>query len=138
MVDSQRIAARFELLDKFLSVLRKLSRKPIDTYLHDSVLIGSSRYYLQVAIECCLDVAAHVIAAQQFRAPRDYADTFQVLEEENIITPELGLRLKQMAKFRNRLVHLYGEIDDRVVHRIMHEDLGDLEQFKAIVLNRFA
>jgi uncharacterized protein YutE (UPF0331/DUF86 family) len=49
----------------------------------------------------------------------------------------LCLRLKQMAKFRNRLVHLYGEIDDRVVHRIMQEDLGDLKQFKAIVLKKF-
>ena len=73
-------------------------------------MIGSAKYYLQVSIECCLDVTNHIIASEHFRAPKDYADSFMVIEEEGLVSDELGKRLRQMAKFRNRLVHLYGEM----------------------------
>lgn len=137
MVDPEKIATKFEMLDGFLEVLGRLSKTEVETYLADPVLIGSMRYYLQVSIECCLDVASHVISSERYRAPKNYADTFNVLEEKGIIEPKLAHKLRQMTKFRNRLVHLYGEIDDRAVYRIAHEDLKDISVFKSIILNKF-
>jgi len=137
MVDQEKITAKFEMLDGFLEILGRLSKTDMKKYLEDPVLIGSMRYYLQVSIECCLDVASHVISSERFRAPKDYADTFNVLEEKKIIEPELAHRLRQMAKFRNRLVHLYGEIDDRAVYRIACEDLNDIQTFRDSILNKF-
>ena len=67
----------------------------------------------------------------------DYADTFSVLEEENIIAPELSHKLRHMAKFRNRLVHLYGEMDDRAVYHIAADNLQDIEEFKILIIRRF-
>ncbi|MFH0959442.1 MAG: HepT-like ribonuclease domain-containing protein [Pseudomonadota bacterium] len=49
----------------------------------------------------------------------------------------MSTRLRQMAKFRNRLVHLYGEIDDRKVHAIIQTDLGDIERFRTLIMKRF-
>ena len=138
MVVLKKVVTKFEMLDQFLGVLRGLSQTELETYLKDVVLIGSMRYYLQVSIECCLDVAAHVISSERYRAPKDYADTFMVLEENGVIPEELGHRLRQMAKFRNRLVHLYGEIDDQAVYRIAREDLGDIEAFKIAILKKFS
>jgi len=34
-----------------------------------------------------------------------------------------------MARFRNRLIHLYGEIDDEKVHEIMKTRLNDFKKF---------
>jgi uncharacterized protein YutE (UPF0331/DUF86 family) len=90
-----------------------------------------------VSIECCLDVANHIIASEQFRAPKDYADSFKVIEEEEIVNNDLGQRLRQMAKFRNRLVHLYSEIDDSYVYQFMNENLNDIEEFKSIIIKRY-
>ncbi|MFW6284084.1 MAG: type VII toxin-antitoxin system HepT family RNase toxin [Desulfosalsimonas sp.] len=137
MVDLEKISAKFEMLDGFLEILGRLSKTDMEKYLEDPVLIGSMRYYLQVSIECCLDVASHVISSERYRAPKDYADAFNVLEEKKIIKPELAQRLRQMAKFRNRLVHLYGEIDDRAVYRIACEDLKDIQTFRDNILNKF-
>jgi uncharacterized protein YutE (UPF0331/DUF86 family) len=39
-----------------------------------------------------------------------------------------------MAKFRNRLVHLYGEIDDRQVIGVLGEDLGEFDRFRERIL----
>lgn len=40
-----------------------------------------------------------------------------------------------MARFRNLLVHLYGQVDDGRVYEIIHENLGDLDAFRNAILN---
>ena len=138
MVSVEKIALKFLQMDEYLGLLRHISKTPIETFLQDKLALGSAKYYLQISIECCLDVANHIISSERFRAPKDYADSFKVIEEEGLIPPELGQRLRQMAKFRNRLVHLYGEIDDEYVYKFMTEDLKDIEAFKSIIIGRYS
>jgi len=137
MVSIEKIAQKFLQLDEYLGILRSISKTSVEAFLKDKIVIGSAKYYLQVSIECCLDVANHIIASEHLRAPKDYADSFMVIEEEGIVARELGQRLRQMAKFRNRLVHLYGEIDDAYVYEFMKEDLKDIEEFKSIIIKRY-
>jgi len=37
--------------------------------------------------------------------------------------------LIEMAKFRNRLVHIYWEVDDELVYDIIKEDITDIDDF---------
>jgi len=137
MISAEKITAKLSQMDEFLTILKGVGRTPRDTFLHDKILIGSAKYYLQVSIECCLDVANHIIAAEGFRPPKDYADSFKVLEEQTILSSEQGAKLRQMAKFRNRLIHLYGEIDDAYVYEFINSDLQDFLVFKAVIAARF-
>jgi uncharacterized protein YutE (UPF0331/DUF86 family) len=137
MVSIEKVILKFQRLDEFLSILRKISKTPKESFLTDKILIGSAKYYLQVSIECCLNVANHIIASEKLRAPRDYSDSFMVIQEEKLISSGLGNRLRQMAKFRNRLVHLYGEIEDAYVYEYIKEDLKDIEKFKLIIIKQY-
>jgi uncharacterized protein YutE (UPF0331/DUF86 family) len=137
MVSIEKISDKFRRLDEFLAILKGMQGTPLDVFLKDKILIGSAKYYLQVSIECCLDVANHIIASENFRAPEDYADSFKVLEENDLLDPEEGIKLRQMAKFRNRLVHLYGEIDDAYVHNFILNNLQDILNFEAVIAARF-
>jgi len=65
------------------------------------------------------------------RVPESYAETFKVLAEANVIEEELSKRLMEMAKFRNRLVHIYWEVDDELIYSIIKEDINDVEEFLA-------
>ena len=137
MVLIEKVLLKFQQIDEYLSILRKISKTTKETFLIDKILIGSAKYYLQISIECCLDVANHIIASEKLRAPRDYADTFMVIQEEGLISPELGNRLRRMAKFRNRLVHLYGEIDNDYIYEYIKGDLRDLEEYKIAIIERY-
>jgi uncharacterized protein YutE (UPF0331/DUF86 family) len=137
MVSIEKISDKFRRLDEFLAILKGMQGTPLDVFLKDKILIGSAKYYLQVSIECCLDVANYIIASKNFRAPEDYADSFKVLEENDLLDPEEGIKLRQMAKFRNRLVHLYGEIDDAYVHNFILNNLKDILNFEAVIAARF-
>jgi uncharacterized protein YutE (UPF0331/DUF86 family) len=137
MISAEKITAKLSQMDEFLAILKGVGKTPRDAFLRDKILIGSAKYYLQVSIECCLDIANHIIAAEGFRAPKDYADSFKVLEEQAILNAEQGTRFRRMAKFRNRLVHLYGEIDDEYVYEFMNKDLQNILVFKTLIAAKF-
>ena len=134
MVSPERLEEKFRHLGEYQAVLRELHGVPAQALVGDLVRMGSVKYYLQVSIETCIDVAQHVIASEGFRAPNDYADTFTVLAERGILEPDFAERLRRMAKFRNRLVHLYGTIDDRQVVDVLDKDLGDFDRFRELIL----
>ncbi|MBW2341788.1 MAG: DUF86 domain-containing protein [Deltaproteobacteria bacterium] len=137
MVSIEKIVQKFNQLDEYLGLLRNISKTPIKDFLNDKIIIGSAKYYLQVSIECCLDVANHIIASERFRAPKDYADSFRVIEERGLIPSDLAQKLRKMAKFRNRLVHLYGEVDNAYVYEFMKEDLKDIEELRSHIINKY-
>jgi len=49
----------------------------------------------------------HIISQNGFHAPEDYADTFTVLGEYGVVGKKFVNELRNMARFRNRLVHIY-------------------------------
>ena len=122
----EKITNKIIQLDEYLKILKQIGKTDKDAFIRDNILIGSAKYYLQVSIEVCLDVASHIIASERLRAPKDYADSFTVLNEAGIISSDLCNKLRQMAKFRNRLVHLYGEIDNEYIYEFIKSDLDDL------------
>jgi len=51
------------------------------------------------------------------------------LNENNIISHELTEKLGKMVGLRNRLVHLYWEIDEELVFEHIQSNLADFDQF---------
>ncbi len=85
-------------------------------------------------IETCIDIANHIISDQGLRPPTRYDDTFLVLEEEGVIKKPWS-KTSKMAKFRNIMVHHYGEIHPELVISILRKNLKDLELFKRAILH---
>jgi uncharacterized protein YutE (UPF0331/DUF86 family) len=109
-----------------LEDLRKLSE---EGFAADPHKVASAKYNLIVAIEGAVDLSNHIISKNGFRTPEDYADTFRVMEEKGVFDAEFTNSLIQMARFRNRLVHIYWDIDDAEIYRIIQTRLQDIKQF---------
>jgi uncharacterized protein YutE (UPF0331/DUF86 family) len=133
VVNLDRVEGIFRNLDGYLANLRTLAQLPQAELLGDMARLGGVKYYLQVAIECCVDIANHIIARQNWRAPKSHADSFAVLAENGVISPEFLGTARRMVGMRNRLVHLYWEVDDDTVYQTLQNNLGDFERFKAAV-----
>lgn len=118
--------------------LRELGQLSETDFLDDFRNTESAKYLLIVATEAAIDLCNHIVARQSGRAPQDYADCFAILGELKVITPELADRLKRMARFRNLIVHLYWQVDDRRVYQIIQNDLVDLDDLRRQVLNWLA
>lgn len=133
MVDKPKVDQMLGSLKRYVCALETLATVGRDQFLANPDKIGSTKYHFVIAIECCIDIANHVIASQRFRLPGDNAESFVVLVEEGILPAESESAFRAMARFRNRLVHLYWEIDDDRVHAYLQDSLADFSRFAAAI-----
>lgn len=129
MVDQAKLDQMLANLRRYAGVLRELAATGQSDFLANPDKIGNAKYHFVIAIECSIDIANHVISSENFRFPKDNADSFTVLVEHGVLAPEREGSLRAMAQFRNRLVHLYWDVADRRVYEYLQVSLSDLEDF---------
>jgi uncharacterized protein YutE (UPF0331/DUF86 family) len=134
MVNPAKVEGLLRNLTLYSGYLRNLARTERDVFLRDPEKLGAAKYYLQVAIEVCIDLGNHLIASERWRAPRDYRDVFSVLQENGVVTEEFAQTLRQMAGLRNLLVHLYWEIDDAQIYADVQNNLDDFDRYARCIL----
>lgn len=130
----EKILFHLKLLKKYTELLKDISKVDFEEYIKNEILKGAIQRYLQVAIEACINIGNRIISIEQtkgknIKTPETYVDIFLTLNQLNIITNELSIRLSQMARFRNKLVHLYWEIDDNLVYKFLKENIKDFEEY---------
>jgi uncharacterized protein YutE (UPF0331/DUF86 family) len=128
LVRKDLIAARLERLREYIKILKSIQKQDIQTFKKDPFVHGTAERYLHLSIECLLDIGNHIISDRGYRKPETYAEVFQVLGEEKVITPRLLKELEGMAAFRNILVHDYLKLDLSQIYRIIQEKTKALEQ----------
>lgn len=132
LVDPESIDARLERLAELLAEserIRVAGREAYDAGLRDQL---AAQHAIQLAIQICVDVGAHLIAELALRMPDDYKGVFAVLREPLGLAPDLVEGLSAAAGMRNVLVHAYLEVDDDQVWDAL-EHLDALREFATAV-----
>lgn len=124
-------------LDFLSQHLNKIERMEFDEQvfvenvdIHDLVT-----FRLQQAVETCIDIATHIIAAIPLDRKETAKDAFLLLGREEIISKELASRMGKASDFRNRVVHGYNDFDFSLLFHDYKENLKDLRQFGSEILN---
>ena len=64
-----------------------------------------------LALQECLDLAAHWIASEGWVPAAHAAASFDSLAAHGVIPPDLAAFLRGAASLRNRIAHGYGDVD---------------------------
>lgn len=129
LFDREKMVRLSSELRKSVQRLHALRTLSPDQFQSDPDKVGSAKYHLIVAIETCIDMCNHLISRNGYRVPEDYGDTFKVMTEAGALDASFSEDLKKMVKFRNRLVHLYWQVDDKQVYDIIQDRLDDFKRF---------
>ena len=135
MVNALKVEGLLRNLATYIGHLRDIARTEREAFLKDAAKIGGAKYYLQISVEACLNIGNHIIASERFRAPKDYRDVFNVLNENGIIPDDFTVTLRQMAGLRNRLVHLYWEVNDEQIYDDLQHHLDDFDKYAQHILD---
>jgi len=130
MVDKNKLTLLFSELVKYLEELNTIKKLSKKEFLDDSRNIYSLRYLFQVSIETCINIGTHIVSSQRLGLPKEYAEVFRILKGNNIISEAVEQKLILMVRFRNRLVHLYWDIDDKMIFAYLQEHLDDFYTFR--------
>ena len=131
MVDSALLATKIAVVRDATTRIRAVLPASAEAFGADRTVREVVTLNLFVAIQACLDLAAHWLADAGWQMPGNYADVFAALAEHGVIPSELGTRLASAAAFRDLVAHQYGVLDWRRVHALAASDLEDLDAFCA-------
>ena len=135
MVDESRILHKLQAITDSLSKLEELAQMGKDVFLIDFRSIDSAKYNLQTSIEAMIDICNHIISRKRLRVPATNVESFEVVSEAGLLPADALPVYRSMARFRNRIVHMYDDVDDSQIHEILQTRLDDIRAFVQHVAN---
>jgi uncharacterized protein YutE (UPF0331/DUF86 family) len=135
VIDKTLILRKLAELDQYQLQVKEYAGLSVEQYQSSWKTQRIVERTLQMMIETCVDIAGHIISDRAFRTPMSYSDAFKVLHENGVLATDLFAKMDKMAKFRNIVVHHYGNIDAEIVVGILKRDLDDFLGFQAAIIS---
>lgn len=117
MVRREVVAAKAGRARVWLNDASARLLRPLDTFLADPKERDLALFYLFLAIQECIDLAAHWVADEGWGEPDDAGSAFDVLADRGVIDREQATALRAAVGLRNRIAHGYALLDHGRVHR---------------------
>jgi uncharacterized protein YutE (UPF0331/DUF86 family) len=128
----ERINDKIKDIEKYLEELYNLipQNLELEEYKKDLIIKAACERYFEKIIESIVDLAFLTIRYKKLKMPEDEENSFIILNENNIISEALSIKLIQAKGMRNIIIHEYGEINDEKVFNSIKEELrNDAEEF---------
>ncbi len=130
MIDRDMIEAKFDIIERnFRFIEENFKGKKAEEIERDYRDYQALKFSLFEMVEACIDIANHIIAAERLERAEEYARMFVVLGKNGIISEKLAENLSKMARFRNLLIHRYGEVNAEYIVEIVNKHLKDVIEF---------
>jgi len=136
-LDPEKLLNKRQFIRGAVQRLEEIRARGREAFLADPLLQDAALRNLQVAIEAMIDAANHIIAREGLGVPRRYRDSMDLLVEHGILPAEHKETFRRMTSFRNRIVHLYEDVDPEEVADVLEHRLGDFEIFLTALAKRY-
>lgn len=121
------VAERVSWIREMIRAIRALPLTSYDAFASDPRNVASAESYLRRGIEALLDLGRHMLAKGFGVAAAEYKDIGAGLAHEGVLSKEQGALLRQIAGYRNRMVHFYHEVTQEELYHLSTHGLIDLE-----------
>jgi uncharacterized protein YutE (UPF0331/DUF86 family) len=122
------IAARVAWVRDMIAGLRSLPLDDEAAFLAAPAMAAAGESYLRRALEAILDLGRHVLAKGFGRPVVEYKEIAARLAECGVLTAEEAALLRDMAGYRNRMVHFYDEVAGAEIFAIATGRIVELER----------
>jgi uncharacterized protein YutE (UPF0331/DUF86 family) len=127
------VAAKIGRARVWLNDASTVLERPLAEFVADPQARDLSLFYLFLAIQECIDLAAHWVADEGWGEPDDAGSAFDVLADRGVIDREAATALRAAAGLRNRIAHGYALLDYDRVHREARTGIPALRRFLAAI-----
>ena len=128
------VAERSAWVREMLAGLRGLPLDSHEDFAADTRNPAAAESYLRRALEALLDLGRYTLAKGFGRATTEYKEIATGLAEAGVLDAATAATLREMAGFRNRLVHFYDQVKQPELYQICTEELRDVEAVLEAIL----
>lgn len=129
MVDKDIILAKSSAVRKHIKRIKDLPLKDFQTFQNNPDYQDILLFNIQLAVQNCIDIAAHIISDEDLGIPGSTNEMFYTLEENGYLTRDITEKMVRAVGFRNLIVHEYVNLKLDRVYEISKKDLNDLDVF---------
>ncbi|MBU0763250.1 MAG: DUF86 domain-containing protein [Bacteroidetes bacterium] len=135
-LDREKILDRLSDIEIAINELNRFTAISCVEFQKSKDNYAIAAYWLRLAIEAILTVGTHILSRLPSNGKKkDYTKIIFSLGDYNVIPKEFAQKIKGMAGYRNRLVHLYWQVIPEELLGIIKENLGDFMDFNDHIKN---
>jgi uncharacterized protein YutE (UPF0331/DUF86 family) len=138
MVDKDLILAKAGSIQRHCSRIVDKSNVPLKVFKDDLDRQDVVLFNMQMAIQNCIDIAAHIVSEKGYGVPGSANEMFYLIEENKIIERELTERIVKAVGLRNLIVHEYSKINLDQIYHAARNDMSDINEFLKCILSTFS
>ncbi|MCU0643708.1 MAG: DUF86 domain-containing protein [bacterium] len=136
-VDKDKLTKLLSEIRLNVERLQEIKSKGKEEFVGNYIFHSAALHILQLSIESMISIGNHIISRRGLKNPKDFADVFKVLAEANVVKQENLITYQTMARFRNRIVHIYWDVDLDEVYNVLENNLVDFNMFINEIANNF-
>lgn len=136
MVDKTLLIAKAGAVKKHLDRIRQKTETDLNTFLEDIDRQEIILFNLQMAIQNCIDMAAHVVSQESLGVPGSYNEMFYLLEEKGYIDKDITELMVKAIGFRNLMVHEYAKMNLKQIFEIAKTGPQDINRYLCSILSK--
>jgi len=115
-IDKEKVTKLIREIQESVERLKELKKLSLEEFLSHKDNYAICEHHLRKALEGVLSLATHILSRLPIEKPKDYTDALIKLGEAKVIPFEFAQKIKGMAGYRNRLVHLYWEVTPEEIY----------------------
>lgn len=129
-IDKERIITRIEDIKNAVLELQKFQPMNWEEFLSKKENFHLACYWLRIAIEAVLTIGTHIISRLPSNGTKkDYTQVILSLADYDVLPRDFAQKIKGMAGYRNRLVHLYWKVKPEEIFATLGSDIPDFYEF---------
>ncbi len=129
MRDKPEIERKLRLLAEYLNELDQISQASYKQYETNFQVKRTAERLIQLIVEVATDVNGLLIVGLGEPPPQDYFTSFIKLSQLDVLPEDFAQTLAPTTAIRNRLVHEYDRVDDRLVYISIRPILEEFTQY---------
>ena len=136
MVDKDLVLAKAGNVKKHLRRIEKKADTDLKTFLDDLDRQEIISFNLELAVQNCIDIAAHIIGEEGLGVPGSTAEMFYLMEENDYLNSEITEKMIKAVGLRNLIAHEYGKIDLKQIYKVSRNDYKDLNIYLSAIFKK--
>lgn len=129
-VINQRVLWIRQMMDS----LNELPLQNKEEFFRDKRNIAAAESYLRRALEALFDIGRHILAKKFTLPASEYKEVAEKLHEKKVLSEKERALLRQMAGYRNRMVHFYHQVSRDELYEICTRHLDDISRLVDVLL----
>ena len=136
MVDKDLLLAKASSVKRYIKRIEEKSKIDLDTFLSDIDRQEIVLFNIQMAVQNCIDIAAHIISEEGLGIPGSTSEMFYLLEENAYLDRQITEKMVKAAGLRNLIVHEYAKVEIKQIFDIAKKNMTDLNEYLKLILKK--